>query len=77
LTFAPPLARDKGSGRIYDDINFIVLIAQKIALRYLGSLEHPISHELIERSKDGQGIALEISPKYYSTWDHDKQKKEA
>ena len=65
--------RGKGSVRIYEDVNFIVNIAQKIALRYLGTLEHPISHEFIERSKEGQGIALEISPKYYSTWDHGKQ----
>jgi hypothetical protein len=58
--------------RKYEDVNFIVLIAQKIVLRYLGTLEHP-SHEFIERSKEGQGIALEISPMYYSTWDHSKQ----
>jgi hypothetical protein len=69
--------RGKGSVKIFDDINVIVLIAQKIALRYLGSLEHPISHEFIERSQDGQGIALEISPKYYSTWEHGKQRTEA
>jgi hypothetical protein len=31
------------------------------------------SHEFIKRSKEGQGIAIEISPKYYSTWDHSKQ----
>ena len=59
--------------RIYEDVDFIVNIAKKIALRYLGTLEHPISHEFIERSKEGQGIALEINPKYYSTWDHGKQ----
>ena len=46
--------RGKGSVRIYEDVNFIVNIAQKIALRYLGTLEHPISHEFIERSKEGQ-----------------------
>lgn len=65
--------RGKGSVRIYDDVNFIVLIAQKIALRYFGTLEDPISHEFIERSKEGQGVALEISPNYYSTWDHSRQ----
>jgi hypothetical protein len=43
--------------RIYEDVNFIVLIAQKIAHGYLTILEHPISHEVIERPKEGQGIA--------------------
>ena len=38
--------RGKGSVRIYEDVDFIVNIAKKIALRYLGTLEHPISHEL-------------------------------
>ncbi len=60
--------RGKGSVRIYEDVNLQVDIAQKIALKYLGT------HEFVERTKDGQGIVLEISPKYYSTWDHGKQK---
>ena len=42
------------------------------SIRYLGTLNIQ-SHEFIERSKEGQGIALEISPKYYSTWDHSNQ----
>jgi hypothetical protein len=49
-------------------------IAQKIAVRYLGTLDNPISREFVERTKEGQGIVLEISPKYYSRWDHGKQK---
>jgi general stress protein 26 len=65
--------RGKGSVRIYEDVNFIVLIAQKISLRYLGTLEDPVSREFMERSKEGEGIALEITPKYYSTWDHSKR----
>jgi uncharacterized pyridoxamine 5'-phosphate oxidase family protein len=66
--------RGKGSVRTYEDVNFQVDIAQKIVLRYLGSLDNPISHEFVERTKEGQGIVLEINPKYYSTWDHGKQK---
>jgi hypothetical protein len=65
--------RGKGSVRTYEDVDFQVDIAQKIALRYLGSLDNPISHEFVERTKEGQGIVLEISPKYYSTWYHSKQ----
>jgi uncharacterized pyridoxamine 5'-phosphate oxidase family protein len=65
--------RGKGSVRTFEDMNFQLDIAQKIALRYLGSLDNPISHEFVERTKEGQGIVLEISPKYFSTWDHSRQ----
>ena len=30
------------------------------------------THEFVETTKEGQGIVLEISPSYYSTWDHNK-----
>jgi hypothetical protein len=50
-----------------------VLVAQKIHMRYLGNLEHPVAHELIDAIKKGQSVVLEISPKYYSTWDYGKQ----
>jgi general stress protein 26 len=66
--------RGKGSVRTYEDVNFQVDIAQKIALRYYGSLDNPISYEFVERTNEGQGIVLQINPKYYSTWDHDRQK---
>ena len=65
--------RGKGSVRTFEDMNFQLDIAQKIALRYLGSLDNPISHEFVERTNEGQGIVLEISPKYFSTWDHSKR----
>ena len=65
--------RGKGSVEVHRDVNFNVLIAQKIHLRYLGNLEDPISLELMDAIKKGQSVVLEISPKYYSTWDYSKQ----
>ena len=72
---SPPYkgVRGKGKVKVFYDINFNVLIAQKIHLRYLGNLEHPIAHELIDAIKKGQSVVIEISPKYYSTWDYSKQ----
>jgi hypothetical protein len=64
--------RGKGIVKAHEDVNFNVPIAQKIAFRYIGALDHPISYELVERLKNGQGIVLEISPIYYSTWDQSK-----
>ena len=60
--------RGKGIAKAHENVNFNVPIAQKIAFRYIGTLDHPISYELVERLKNGQGIVLEISPIYYSTW---------
>ena len=72
---SPPYkgVRGKGSVEVHRDVNFNILIAQKIHLRYLGNLEHPIAHELEDAIKEGQSVILEISPKYYSTWDYSKQ----
>jgi general stress protein 26 len=64
--------RGKGTVKIYEDIDFNVPIAEKIHMRYLGSLENPISQELMNAIKNGQSVVLEISPKYYSTWDYSK-----
>jgi hypothetical protein len=64
--------RGKGNVIVHENVNFNVTIAQKIAFRYIGTLDHPISHELVERLKNGQGIVIEISPIYYSTWDQSK-----
>ncbi|MPZ07502.1 MAG: pyridoxamine 5'-phosphate oxidase family protein [Nitrososphaeraceae archaeon] len=65
--------RGKGSAKIHEDINFNVPIAEKIMVRYLGNIEHPMAQELIDAIKNGQSVVLEISPKYYSTWDYSKQ----
>ena len=64
--------RGKGTVKIYEDIDFNVPVAEKIHLRYLGSLENPISRALMDAIKKGQSVVLEISPKYYSTWDYSK-----
>lgn len=64
--------RGKGTVKIYDDINFNVPIAEKIHIRYLGSLENPMSKSLLDMMRSGQSVVLEITPKYYSTWDYSK-----
>ena len=52
--------RGKGSAMVHENVNFNILIAQKIHLRYFGNLEHPIAHELVEAIKNGQSISMEI-----------------
>jgi hypothetical protein len=72
---SPPYkgVRGKGNVEVHRDVSFNVLIAQKIHLRYLGNLEHPMSQPLMDAIKKGQSVVLEISPKYYSTWDYSRQ----
>jgi uncharacterized pyridoxamine 5'-phosphate oxidase family protein len=64
--------RGKGSVRIHEDINFNVPIVEKMHVRNLGTIEHPISQNLISAVKKGESVILEISPKYYSSWDYSK-----
>jgi len=65
--------RGKGGVKIHEDIKFNVPIAEKIMVKYLGSTEHPMAQSLLNMQKGGQSVILEISPKYYSTWDYSKQ----
>jgi hypothetical protein len=42
---------------------------EKINLKYLGSLDHPLATMLIETAKNGTEIMVEIIPKFFSTWE--------
>lgn len=68
----PPYKGVKGRGicEIQEDINRNVLIAEKIMLKYLGSIEHPIAQEIMSQVRVGDSVILEISPTYFSTWDY-------
>ncbi|MGA7370810.1 MAG: hypothetical protein WBX01_16940 [Nitrososphaeraceae archaeon] len=62
----------KGTVKIYEDVDFKVPVAEEIHIRYLGSLENPISQSFMDAIKNGQSVVLEINPKYYSTRDYSK-----
>ena len=65
--------RGKGSVRIYKDVEFNLPIAEKIMVKNLGNIDHPMAQALLDMQRKGQSVILEISPKYYSTWDYSKQ----
>jgi general stress protein 26 len=67
--------RGKGIATISENINFNLTIIKKILVKYLASLEHPMSQTIMTNIKRGDAIILEITPKFYSTWDHAKGKK--
>ena len=59
--------RGKGKVKIHEDINHNIPIAEKIMVKYLGSLAHPMATSLMGSIKDGDSVILEITPSYYST----------
>lgn len=71
----PPYKGVRGKGRvkIYEDITHNIPIAEKIMVRYLGSLEHPMAISLMNSVRRGDSVILEVSLSYYSTWDYSKK----
>lgn len=64
--------RGKGKTKISTDIDFNYFIAEKIMIKYLGNLDHPMASVLLENVRKGQSVLIEISPKYFSTWNYGK-----
>src|ERR671925_1851427 len=65
--------KGKGNATIFEDANRIVPQAEKISMKYIGTLDHPAAKEMADRSKNGEGVLVEISPKFFSTWDFGKR----
>src|SRR5947209_10255800 len=66
--------RGKGKVKIHEEIDHNIPIAEKIMVRYLGSLAHPMASALMSNVKNGDSVILEITPSYYSTWDYRDRK---
>jgi PPOX class probable F420-dependent enzyme len=68
--------KGRGIATIVEDPNRIVSQAEKISMKYLGTLDHPAAKEMADRSKNGEGVLVEISPKFFSTWDFGKMQQQ-
>ena len=62
--------RGKGTVKISEDINVNIPIAQKIMIKYTGNLDNEVAKFLMNGVKNGFSVLLEITPKYFATWDH-------
>ncbi len=62
--------RGKATVKILEEIDQILPFAEKICLKYTGSLDNEIAAFLLTGVKNGLSVVLEVSPKFYSTWDH-------
>jgi hypothetical protein len=45
---------------------------EKINMKYFGTLEHSLAKMLMENTRNGIEVAIEITPKFYSAWDFGK-----
>ena len=68
----PSGVKGKGIATLIDDPNRIVPKADKISMKYLGTLDHPVAKMITDGAKKGEVILVEISPKFFSTWDYGK-----
>lgn len=70
----PPYKGVKGSAicTLIEDPEIVNSIAEKIMIKYLGSLEHPTAKGILSHVKNGESVLLEMTPRFYSTWDYSK-----
>ena len=61
--------KGKATVSISEDISKNLPIVEKICLKYIGSLDDPWSKTLIDLSNSGGSFAVEMTPRFYSTWD--------
>ena len=68
----PKGVKGKGIATIIQDPNRIVPQADRISMKYLGTLDHPVARMITDSAKKGEVVLVEISPKFFSTWDYGK-----
>ena len=64
--------KGKGIANIIEDPNNTVPEAEKLSMKYLGTLDHPIPKIILDSAQKGNHIVIEIDPKFFSTWDFAK-----
>jgi PPOX class probable F420-dependent enzyme len=64
--------KGKGFVTIVEDPDKVVPQADSISMKYLGTLDHPIAKIITESSKKGEVVVIEITPRFYSTWNYGK-----
>lgn len=64
--------KGRGVARISEDIQKTSAIMEKINMKCLGMLKHPLSKMLMENVRNGTHVAIEIIPKFFSARDSSK-----
>lgn len=61
--------KGKGTAAISEDPAKNLPIVEKICTKYLGGLDSPIIRMMVDMAGRGESVAVEITPRYCSTWD--------
>ena len=61
--------KGKGTAAIIEDPKRTVPLGEKINMKYLGTLDRAIPRMILESAKKGNHVVVEISPRFFSTWD--------
>jgi general stress protein 26 len=64
--------KGRGVASISEDKDKNMSIMEKLNLKYLGTLEHPLAKMLMENTRDGTEVVIAIMPKFFSAWDFAK-----
>lgn len=64
--------KGKASATIWEDVQKNLAVMEKLNMKYLGTLEHPIAKMMTENAKNGKEVVIELTPKYFSAWDFSK-----
>jgi general stress protein 26 len=64
--------KGRASGRLSEDVQKNLSIMERINLKYLGTIEHPLAKMLMENTRNGTEVVIEITPKFFSAWDFGK-----
>lgn len=64
--------KGRATATISEDIQRNLKIIEKINLKYLGTLEHPLAKMLLDNTSNGTEVAIELEPKFFSAWDFGK-----
>jgi len=54
---------------ISENISENIPIVEKICLKQIGTLDDPFSQMILDVAKSGNSFVVEMTPKFYSTWD--------
>ena len=68
----PKGVKGKGTATMVEDLNTIIPQADRISMKYLGTLDHPVAKMITDSARKGEVVLVEISPKFFSTWDYSK-----
>jgi general stress protein 26 len=65
-------AKGRGVARVSEDVQHNLSIVERINIKYLGTLDHPLAKMLMDNTRNGVEVVVEITPKFFSAWDFGK-----